>query len=177
MLATNLKTLNVWPEHPRWCWPGVRKAPVAVFAVGSVVKERLTTDGRVVEACGVAKKRTNTVGRVVATDRVAKERLITVGGVGGAFCIAEERECPIGCVKQASRVAQKRRRAGRRIFVCGVGEERSGPGCRVELAFCVASEGQNNPTAVLNPAGRETQKGGLPLCRVASRVASIRRLG
>ena len=37
------------------------KSTDGCIRVGRVVEERLVTDGRVVEACGVAKERTNTV--------------------------------------------------------------------------------------------------------------------
>ena len=68
----------------------------------------------------------------------------------------------MGCVKQAGRVAQKRPRAGGRIFICGVGEERPSPSRCVELAFCVASKGQKTNCRIKS-SGRETQEGGLPL--------------
>ena len=45
----------------------------------------------------------------------------------------------MGCTKQASRVVEKRSRAGRRIFIGGVGEERSSPSCGVDAGLLCRS--------------------------------------
>ena len=61
-----------------------------------------------------------------------------------------------------------------RIFVSGVGKERSCANSRVELPSSVTPERQKTDCRVEAARG-EVQKGVLPFCRVATSIAAIRR--
>jgi len=124
-------------------------------------------------AGGVVSECTGTNGSVDNASGIAKESLIAGGRVKVALCIAKESERSVGRVLKTRRSTQKRPGASGRIIVCGVEKKCSSASRSVEAACRVAPE-RKKTNSCIKAAARKAKKRILPLCRVASGIATIR---
>ena len=90
------------------------------------------------------------------------------------FGVIKKGQRSIGRVGAAGGVQQERCSASGRILIAAVEHKGSSANTGIEAAGGIAPERQETDCRIIS-AGGETQKRGLPFCRVASGIAAIRR--